>query len=868
MLRKAKKAKGEKATDQTVNLSTSKKPKEVKVNIGRLDQGHPQTPYVVNLRDIHVRGKITEIEKQHTIYKKSLRAARRVGQDISKLKAIGYFISDMASKIRLPRFQFKSKQSSKINFVPQAQASQNQKFSVFKKILKAIGKGIILVGSLFRDFFIFIKILPKEIAKARKIVQIKPLLNALKPKPKKEPVIKKETEKKTNKTKLITPTGKINYKKSALTLAALSLAMIVPIKTVTYYSDLNASKNKIFNEVMQAVEYMQAGTDSAGQMELDQSIVQFGKAAYNFSQAQQEIENINIVFDKLIKAIPEQGEQYSSGKNIVALGENLALAATYIDHTAKDATNPDKKLIEKIQSAQDNLALASEQLSQAIANLNEINQESIPTEYQEIFTEFKQALPATGQALNEVVDFTKGALEFLGKPNLRRYLVIFQNNYELRPTGGFMGSFALVDIEEGEIKNIEIPKGGAYDITGQLREKVLSPQPMHLVNPYWGFQDANWWFDFPTSARKIMWFYEKGGGPTVDGVVAVNASVMGSLLEITGPIKMPEYNRTIDAENFMDETHKIVELETDKQESKKFIGDLFEKLMADVKNFEKDKQIELLKMANSLLNQKEIQLYFSNQQLQELISKYNWDGAVEQTQGDYLAIVNTNIGGAKSDNEVEKKAFRKVNILPDGTIRVNLMIFKEHLGSKENIFTGQNNIDYIRIYTPENSKLISAKGFDIIPESEIKPVEEIGYEPDQELLKIEESIKTLPGSNVQIYNEFRKTVFAGWILTNTGKKSLVELEYELPFKLAASSSDNIKQLILQTLNLEDKTGAYKFLLQKQSGSELEYKQIIEFDNSFGIVWLNQEKYQNISEGKIISEGMIEKDQVNNILFEF
>ena len=98
--------------------------------------------------------------------------------------------------------------------------------------------------------------------------------------------------------------------------------------------------------------------------------------------------------------------------------------------------------------------------------------------------------------MNEIVSLSSALDSVFGDKQLKRYLIVFQNNNEIRPTGGFMGSFALVDIQKGKILNIDIPGGGTYDLKGQMKKEVEPPLPLQLSNNRWEFQDANWFPDF------------------------------------------------------------------------------------------------------------------------------------------------------------------------------------------------------------------------------------------------------------------------------------------------------------------------------------------------------------------------------------
>jgi len=89
-----------------------------------------------------------------------------------------------------------------------------------------------------------------------------------------------------------------------------------------------------------------------------------------------------------------------------------------------------------------------------------------------------------------------------------------------------------------------VPGGGTYDVQGQLLARVLPPGPLQLIADRWEFQDSNWALDFVAAANKIRYFWSKSGGPTMDGIITVNASFVEKLLELTGPVEVPELGKT------------------------------------------------------------------------------------------------------------------------------------------------------------------------------------------------------------------------------------------------------------------------------------------------------------------------------------
>jgi len=98
----------------------------------------------------------------------------------------------------------------------------------------------------------------------------------------------------------------------------------------------------------------------------------------------------------------------------------------------------------------------------------------------------------------------------------------------------------LLTIDQGAIKSLFVD--GIFNVDGQLHEKIIPPRPIQKISTAWSMHDANWFADFPTSAQKIQWFYEKTGGPTTDGIISLTPTLIERLLGLTGPIPMPEHD--------------------------------------------------------------------------------------------------------------------------------------------------------------------------------------------------------------------------------------------------------------------------------------------------------------------------------------
>ena len=131
-----------------------------------------------------------------------------------------------------------------------------------------------------------------------------------------------------------------------------------------------------------------------------------------------------------------------------------------------------------------------------------------------------------------------------------KYLVLLQNNYELRPTGGFMGSYAIITFEGGVLKNWEVQD--IYTPDGQIEGHVppLVPFQQAFKTGDWRLPNSNWNPNFPDAVDDMLWFFAKGGVGDIDGVIAVNFELFEKLIQIVGPFKPYDFDEEVNIDNF------------------------------------------------------------------------------------------------------------------------------------------------------------------------------------------------------------------------------------------------------------------------------------------------------------------------------
>jgi len=495
----------------------------------------------------------------------------------------------------------------------------------------------------------------------------------------------------------------------------------------------------------------------------------------------------------------------------------------------------------------------SEMKSQAFA-ANAMSAENIATLGKML--EIIQYLPSTGEAkkIKDLASDFESFKNILGFDWPKKYLLVFQNPSEMRATGGFIGSVGVLDIRGARIKNIRFQD--VYNLDGQLTVNAAPPWPIKKISASWSLHDANWFFDFPSSAEKISWFYEKGGGETVDGVIAVNPAVVKDILKITGPIKIPNFDVALDEGNFIDLTQSQVEAEYDKtiNQPKLFLADFMKELKETVYALPLDKKIILMKNFIANLDHKDIQVMLKNTGAQSFIKEHNWSGQVNETDKDYLAIVHSNINGFKTDSVVDEKIELDTEIAEDGSLVNTLNITRTHNGKEtDEEWYKKVNSDYLRIYAPKGSELIDASGLTKEEPFLKDPAADYSQYLQDDILALQEKNKIRDEARgVEIFEESGKTVFGSWVYVSPGENVAVSFRYRVPVKAL--------------LNQKTKTVSYGLLFQKQSGSRTEkMEQNIAFPKNWKVLG-NYAGDFSAAAGEIKRTLNIQGDKFASVLF--
>ena len=323
-------------------------------------------------------------------------------------------------------------------------------------------------------------------------------------------------------------------------------------------------------------------------------------------------------------------------------------------------------------------------------------------------------------------------------------LIIFQNNAELRPGGGFLTAFAVVEIKNGKL---DLQIFDSYAVTDPPA-KINPPEAIEKffsLNPKfsgWTFRDANFSENFPNSAEKVIEFLkfdERFAEKNFDAVVAVNFSTIENFLQKFGATE------NFSAENIFEALQiatKNITLnsEQDFKNRKNILKNLATEIFGKIHFWNMGK---IINFSEQELSQKNIQIFFSKIKLQQKILEKNWGGNLPNNN--FFAVILANLGAKKSDRFIRRQIFSDINVDPKGIVseKFKIELFNR---TQKGILSDQGNY-FLKIWRPKGTK-ISGKN----------------------------------STNFKNYSDFRGEVFESYFQISPGEEKIITVDFVLPRK--------------------------------------------------------------------------------------
>ncbi len=402
--------------------------------------------------------------------------------------------------------------------------------------------------------------------------------------------------------------------------------------------------------------------------------------------------------------LPYFGPRYTAGKQVIQVVKLLAdsgVQASEIGQQALDAykatglsssvapTSP--TWLDVINKRMPDIVQIKNQIDEALQLRAQIDESVLPANARAKLDKLDQL--ASSHDLNKLIDTQLPALQAaFGGDGPARYLVLIQNPSELRPSGGFPGTLAIVTFDRGQLRSYEF-----YDVyslnqayTTSIHDPVQQPWPLSKFapSPELSIADASWWSNFPKSGATIMQMYSSTGWPPIRGVVAIDPAMVSSMLRLSGPITIDVDGemRTITADNVHDEIERQRRLAREGQKTedvhKQVVAIIGKELIDRFKGGDRSTVLKMVDAIKQTADSRDLQIYSSDPTVQALIEKHLWAGRLTPDPAmPTIDVTFANVAFGKSSELMVPSYTLTLGPAINGLRSAHLQISMVHTGS-------------------------------------------------------------------------------------------------------------------------------------------------------------------------------------------
>ncbi|MEK7450508.1 MAG: DUF4012 domain-containing protein [Patescibacteria group bacterium] len=470
-----------------------------------------------------------------------------------------------------------------------------------------------------------------------------------------------------------------------------------------------------------------------------------------------------------------EGQILGAGNNFtfstyINFGQNISSAALY----TLEASNKMLSVFEnKSANPKDDFLKGTNLFKNAVVLFQETkSMEGLPKDVYEEIDKISN--------LSRLVSGTIDTLPAIfGLDEQKNYLVLFQNNMELRPGGGFIGSYGLLTLDKGRITDFSI--NDVYDADGQLKGHVEPPFPIrrYLPSVHWYLRDSNFDVDFARGASVSAFLLNAETGKIVDGAIGIDLTFVKNILSVIGPVYVADYKETVSDNNLFQlaETHAEKNFFPGSTQKKDFLRALF---LAIQLEFDSKKTFPYLSLAEVIadsISEKHVVFAFNDPGLQNTFSVNNLSSTLaderkseENSINDFVGINEANLGVNKTNYFIQRLVSYAMTIDDSGGLSGQLNI-KYANTSKNSVWPGGDYKNYLRLILPKDTKLSSIaidgeeqKILPAITDPVIYEAKNFSKPQGIEVNKEEEQGKTIYGFLITVPTDTIKTITAKYTL--------------------------------------------------------------------------------------------------------
>jgi hypothetical protein len=420
----------------------------------------------------------------------------------------------------------------------------------------------------------------------------------------------------------------------------------------------------------------------------------------------------------------------------------------------------------------------------------------------------KKSLGEIDKRIDKSLNFISSTIDLwptlAGFDGKKTYLVILQNNMELRPGGGFIGSYGVLNVENGRILSFEI--NDVYNADGQLKAHIEPDYPLrrYMLLKHMYLRDSSFALDFRDVSSKVAMLFNLETGIKINGVIGVDLSVVKNILDAVGEIEVTDYKEKVSSENlfYITESHVEKGFFPGSTQKKDFLRSLYQALLVKLNQTKDVSYLSILDQIVKSIDEKHLLFGFSNPGIQNLFTINGWSSSVWDNRlastnkvNDFLGINEANFGGNKVNYFVSRSVSHRVQIVKDKGISEELTIYYKN--DSDGKWPGGDYKNYLRFILPKGTDLKSIT----IDDQKQKIVDAVTNPTIYE----KTSFKPPVGLEVDRNEELGKSIFGFLVTIPKGKLVKIVISYQIPNRL-----DYKKNLIQYDLKLFKQPGIDSF----------------------------------------------------------
>ena len=521
-----------------------------------------------------------------------------------------------------------------------------------------------------------------------------------------------------------------------LVMGAIGAGLLLAVPAMVAMATTIGPARAGANSAKQALDALRAG-------DTERTADLFSRAEDSFADARRGLRSplvsLGLVVPGLASNVDAARTMVSLGRDLSAAGGSLSRLSDAQRLRARGGALP----LEELERLAPALESASRLLDDSTGRIGDIDRFFLVPPLRRAVDDLEARITGEAGPARLAAESTRLLPAMTGAGETRRYFLAFQNNAELRGTGGFIGNWGELVADGGRLRLARFGRLEELNATG--RDTRVLHMPADFLDTWGDFNPAKFWQqvnvspDFPTTARVIADLYPQSGGSPIDGVIAIDPPGLAALLRLTGPVPVPNWPEAVTSDNVVEITLKTAyERFPNAAERIVFLGDVARRVTEAFAGGDLGSPVAVTGALSSAARAGHLKLYLTRENEQRLAVDLGVDGAIPPPRGDSLTVVNQNMAGNKVDYYLRRRVEYDVEIEPGrdpasvtGTVKVTLDnrapstgLATEVIGPYDDRFTAGENRTHLSVYSPFATRSLLVEG----KPTTLEPHREAGHE--------------------------------------------------------------------------------------------------------------------------------------------